>query len=88
MQVAAIGLKSSKAATMRLGSICERPNARIPGVSITQPTAPTCAGENSGNATALEEVWRPRPDTSLITPVARSASGTMALIKVDLPTPE
>ena len=37
---------------------------------------------------AEEEVWRPLPVTSLTTPVARSAPGTSALTRVDLPTPE
>ena len=61
---------------------CERPKARIPGVSIIQPPPA------SGSAIALDEVCRPRPVTSLTTPVARAALSTKSLIKVDLPTPE
>ncbi len=40
------------------------------------------------SATADVDVCRPRPVTSLTTPVARRASGTSALTSVDLPTPE
>ena len=57
------------------------PNDRIPGVSITQPP------DASGSATDCVEVCRPRP-ISVTAPVARSASGTSRLTKVDLPTPE
>ena len=52
-------------------------------MSIIQPSLST-----SGKAIALEEVWRPRPVASFTSPVTRSASGTRALIRVDLPTPE
>ena len=40
------------------------------------------------SATAEVEVCRPRPVTSLTTPIARWASGTSPLTRVDLPTPE
>ena len=42
----------------------------------------------SGNATAEDDVCRPRPVTGLTVPVTRSASGTSALTSVDLPTPD
>ena len=42
----------------------------------------------SGSATAEDEVWRPRPVTTLTEPTARSAPGTSAFTRVDLPTPE
>ena len=61
----------------------DKPNARIPGVSMIQPSLST-----NGRAIALDDVWRPRPVASLTSPVARLLSGTKALIKVDLPTPE
>ncbi len=54
---------------------------RTPGVSITQP-----ASSGSRSAIADTDVCRPRP-IALTTPVSRSASGTSALIRVDLPTP-
>ena len=50
-------------------------------MSITQPP------DASGSATDCVEVCRPRP-ISVTAPVARSASGTSRLTKVDLPTPE
>ena len=68
---------------IRAGSTCASPNERTPGVSTTQPSAP-----GSRSAMAEDEVCRPRPVTSLTTPVARPAPGTSALTSVDLPTPE
>ena len=63
--------------------MCESPKARIPGVSIIQPSLST-----NGKAIALDEVWRPRPVATFTSPVARLLSGTKALINVDFPTPE
>ena len=42
----------------------------------------------SRNATADDEVWRPRPVTGLTVPTARSAAGISVFTSVDLPTPE
>ena len=49
---------------------------------MIQPSPP------SGSATADDEVCRPRPVTGLTDPTARAASGSSALTRVDLPTPE
>ncbi len=68
---------------IRAGSTWASPNERMPGVSMIQPSS-----SGRASATADDEVCRPRPVTSLTTPVARSASGTSALTRVLLPTPE
>ena len=52
-------------------------------MSITQPSS-----SGSCIASAEDEVCRPRPVTSLTTPMARSVPGTRAFSSVDLPTPE
>ena len=68
---------------IRAGSTWASPNDRMPGVSMIQPSS-----SGSARATADDEVCRPRPVTSLTTPVARRARGTRALTSVLLPTPE
>ena len=69
--------------TTRAGLMWCSPNERTPGVSITQPPA----SEGSGSASAEVVVWRPRPVTTLTSPVRRAYSGTRALTSVVLPTP-
>ena len=63
--------------------MCDRPKARIPGVSIIHPSLSA-----KGRAIALDEVCRPRPVARFTSPVNRSALGTNAFINVDFPTPE
>ena len=57
------------------------PNERMPGVSMTVPPA------GRSNSTADDDVCRPLP-ILLTSPVARKASGTSRLTRVDLPTPD
>ncbi|CAM5720867.1 hypothetical protein SFUMM280S_09678 [Streptomyces fumanus] len=69
----------------RDGSMWASPNDRTPGVSTTQLPV----SEESGSASAEVVVWRPRPVTALTWPVVRRrSSGTWALTRVVLPTPE
>ena len=77
------GSRSGKCWMIRAGSTWASPKDRMPGVSMIQPSS-----SGSASATADDEVCRPRPVTSLTTPVARSARGTRALTRVVLPTPE
>ena len=68
---------------IRSGRTWLRPKERTPGVSITHPSVP-------GNRRAIADVemCRPRPVTSLTSPMARFAPGINVLTRVDLPTPE
>ena len=72
---------SSNAARTSSAVTCARPNDRMPGVSMTVPPA------GRSNSTADDDVCRPLP-ILLTSPVARNASGTSRLTRVDLPTPD
>ena len=76
------------------GQVGERGEDAV-GVDVRQPERPHAGGVDhpaaaraGGSTTADDDVCRPRPVTSLTTPVARAAPGTSALTSVDLPTPE
>ena len=72
---------SSNAARTSSAVTWASPNERMPGVSMTMPPW------GRSNSTTDDDVCRPLP-ILLTSPVARKASGTSRLTRVDLPTPD
>ena len=58
------------------------PKPLMPGVSMSEPPPA------KGYMVEKVVVWRPLPWLSEISPVRMSSEGSIALTKVDLPTPE